>query len=73
MSVHPKPLQRQSVLLVSRVFNEKTHAALVAKKDEFKFQVGTILFVQLITQWFKMMNIKDKTACIRLRDDLRAP
>ena len=38
LSVYPKPLQRQSVPLVCRVFNEKTHAALVAHKMSLSFR-----------------------------------
>ena len=72
-SVYPKPLQRQSVPLVCKVFNEKTSAALLSLNNQFQFQEGTIIFINLVSQWFKMMNIKDKYACIRLKDDLRAP
>ena len=71
--MNPKPLQRQNVPFVCQVFNEKTHAALVALSNKFHFQEGTHLFINLICKWFKMMNVKDKYTCHRLRDDLRAP
>ena len=72
-SVNPKPLQRQSVPLVHQVFHEKTVAAMKALKDKLNIQEGTILFIEMISNWFKMLNIKDKFVHQRLRDNLRAP
>jgi len=72
-SVYPKPLQRQSVQLVYQVFNEKTVAALKACQKELDISDGTITFISLISQWFTMMNVKDKYACVRLLDKLRSP
>ena len=72
-SVNPKPLQRQSVPLVYQVFNEKTVAAMKALKDKLKIQEGTILFIEIISNWLKMMNIKDKFVHQRLRDNFCAP
>lgn len=72
-SVYPKPLQRQSVQLVFQVFNEKTVAALKTFQKELNINDGTIVFISLISQWFTMMNVKDKYACVRLRDNLRSP
>ena len=72
-SVFPKPLQRQSVPLVCQVFHEKTIAAFRALKSTIDYQEGTIKFITLITNWFKMMNVKDKFSTIHLRDPFRAP
>lgn len=72
-SVYPKPLQRQSVPLVSQVFNDKTVAALIALKSMLKISEGTIVFVRMISNWFKMMNVKGKFSGIHLRDDCRSP
>ena len=72
-SVHPKPLQRQSVPLVCQVFNDKTVAAFKSLKTTINCSEGTVIFIELITNWFKMMNIKDKYSCIRYRDELREP
>ena len=72
-SVFPKPLQRQSVPLVCQVFHEKTIAALKALKNTINPQEGTIRFITLVTNWFKMMNVKDKFGAINLRDPFRAP
>ena len=72
ISVHPKPLQRQSVPLVYQVFNEKTVAAFKALNSLLKPQEGTVFFIQLVSEWFRMMNVKDKFQCHRLLDDFRA-
>ena len=36
-------------------------------------QEGTIRFITMVTNWFKMMNVKDKFGTINLRDPFRAP
>ena len=50
----------QSVPLVCKVFKEKTLAALTASQ-KLKINEGSIcVFVQIITNWFKMMSNEDK-------------
>ena len=70
-AVNPKPLQRQSINLVSHVFNDKTCAAFRTKEliQKLKFSEGTVVFVSLIMEWYKMMNIKSKYACTRFNDE----
>jgi hypothetical protein len=63
-----KPLQRQSVPLVYKVFNEKTVAALKTLQQKLSVKDGTILFVSLISNWFKVMNVKDKLAAVKKRE-----
>ena len=72
-AVHPKPLQRQSVPLVYKVFNEKTSCALQTLQGELKPSAGTFIFVKLISDWFTMMNIKDQFTQTRLKDRKRQP
>ena len=50
----------------------KTHAAFSALQEGSIFK-RTPVFIHLITQWFKMMNVKDKSSCSRLKDESRAP
>ena len=75
IAINPKPLQRQSVPLVCSVFNDKTVTAFKAMKENktFKFSEGTVVFIELITKWLKMMNVKDTVSHIKLRDEARAP
>ena len=72
-SVFPKPLQRQSVPLVCQVFNDKTVAALTALQTSLCINDGTIVFVRIVSDWFKMMNVKDRFSGIASRDDCRSP
>ena len=71
IAVYPKPLQRQIVTLVCQVFNNKTVAALTTLKNKLKINEGTIIFVPMITSWFRMRNVKDKYSCIHMRDEFR--
>ena len=48
-SVHTKPLQRQSVPLVSQVFDDKIVAAFKASEGSIKYNEGTVIFIQLVT------------------------
>ena len=72
-AVFPKPLQRQSVSLVCQVFNEKTVAAMITLHTKLKINDGTIEFIRFITNWFKMLDVKDKFVVIHLRDNCRRP
>ena len=71
--VFPKPLQRQSVPLVCQVFHEKTIAVFKALKNRVNPPEGTIRFITLVANWFKMMKVKYKFGAINLRDPFRAP
>ena len=73
LSLNPKPLQRQNVPFVCQIFNDKTVAALVALKDELNLNTGTEIFVRIITNWFKMLNIKSASTYIRERDHCKEP
>lgn len=72
-AVYPKPLQRQSVPFVCQIFNDKTVAALSTLKDKLAISEGTIIFVKLITDWFHMMNVKDRYSGMNMRDECRQP
>ena len=72
-AVYPKPLQRQSVPFVCQIFHDKTVAALSTVKDKLGLSEGTIIFVKLITDWFHMMNVKDRYSGINMHDECRQP
>ena len=74
-AVSPKPLQWQSIDLVSKVFNDKTIAALQLNELKKKFGIseGTSIFVSLISNWYKIMNVKSKYLHIHQRDEDREP
>ena len=70
-SVYPKPLQRQNVALVCQVFNDKTVAAMISLQTKLHISEGTINWITLITQWFKMMSVKSKYLGSRFNDEYR--
>ena len=74
VSVTPKPIERQRVSTVLEVFNEKTIAALKAHSgvDEDDVQ-GTIAFLEMILDFWKIVNVKGPYEDVNLRDPLRAP
>ena len=69
-AVYPKLFQRQSILLGCQVFNVKTAAAL---KNIKKQPENIIVFAQMITNWSKTMNFKDKYFCVKMEHDFRSP
>ena len=66
-------LQRQSVPFVCQIFHDKTVTALSTVKDKLGLSEGTIIFVKLITDWFHMMNVKDRYSGINMRHECRQP
>ena len=72
-SVYPKPLQRQNTQLVCQVFNSKTIAAMRTLKTKLEINEGTILWIELITQWYKIMSVKSKYQASRFNDYFREP
>ena len=71
--MHYKPPQRQSVLLVYQVFTKKIVVDFKALKHLLKPVEDAVLFAQMISEWFRIMNVKDKFKCYRLLDDFREP
>jgi hypothetical protein len=72
-AVAPKILQRQCIDFVSRIFHDKTIAALQMSglKQKHRFSDGTMIFIKMVSRWYKMMNVKSKFSHLRLRDDNR--
>lgn len=69
-AIFPKILQRQSVPLVRKVFYDKTRFEAV--KDKLDFQVGTVKFFTLITNWFQLTSVKDRYSAMKCTDDRHA-
>ncbi|CAK8685253.1 unnamed protein product [Clavelina lepadiformis] len=61
------------LLYTCQIFNDKTVAALSTLKDKLGINEGTIIFVKLITDWFHMMNVKDRYSGINMRNECRQP
>lgn len=58
--MHYKPPQRQSVLLVYQVFTKKIVVDFKALKHLLKPVEDAVLFAQMISEWFRIMNVRDK-------------
>ena len=69
VSVTPKPIERQRVSTVLQVFHEKTITAL---KEHSENVDGTINFLEIILEFWNIVNVKSTYADIVLRDPLRA-
>ena len=54
-------------------FNEKTVTAMISLQKKLSINDGTIKFTRLVTNWFHIMNVKDKYTCIKLKDSFRSP
>lgn len=71
-SMHYKPPQRQSVLLlVYQVLTEKIVVDFKVLKHLLKPVEDAVLFAQMISEWFRIMNVKDKFKCYCLLGDFR--
>ena len=71
VSVTPKPIERQKVSTVLEVFHEKTIAAL-KQHNELQDVDGTVEFLELILEFWNIVNVKSPYANIVLLDPLRA-
>ena len=67
-AVHSKPIERQRVPTCLRVFCEETIAAFETK-DAVK---GTVTFLKMFVEFWKIVNVHQVGANVRLRDDLPA-
>ena len=72
-AVHPKPIERQRVPTCLRVFCEETIAALETHEGIDKDAVkGTVTFLKMFVEFWKIVNVHQVGANVRLCDDLCA-
>ena len=69
----PKALAETKRAFVCQIFHDKTVSVLSIVKDKLGLSEGTIIFVKLITDWFHMINVKDRYFGINMRDEYRQP
>lgn len=74
-SLNPSNLERQNVKLALKIFSLSTAAALRAcgPKLQLEHVAGTAEFLELITKWWSIVNVKTCNKGIRLRDELQSP
>ena len=71
--VAPKPVERQRVSTALRVFSEKTCAALTHHPEIKTSTTDTVVFIQKVLKFWKIVNVKAPGLDKRLNDVLRAP
>ena len=72
VAVAPRPVERQRVELVLRVFSEKTAAALKTHPD-MKDTEDTVIFIMKVVKFWKICNVRRKGEDRRLNEPLRSP
>ena len=72
VSVFPKPIERQKVVHCAKIFSESVIAALKSSNKMGELD-GTIGFLELVMNFWKVVNVKGLTADIRFNDPLRSP
>ena len=74
VAVSPKPIERQKVETCLRVFCDETISAMETHTGMSGAGAeGTILFLKLVTKFWKIMNVRSKNEHIFKRDDDKAP
>ncbi|MEL7307551.1 MAG: hypothetical protein AAGK05_06510 [Pseudomonadota bacterium] len=69
-SIYPSPLERQKVSLALKIIDDKTIAALKSLKSEDA--QPTIEMLQIISQWWKIVNVKSVVESKRFNDSYRS-
>ena len=75
VAVSPKPIERQRVSTVLKVFNEKTHRALMHHSGMEKYEgvIDTAIFIIKVLTWWKILNVRSNFQDSRLNDERLAP
>lgn len=74
-ALYPSNIERQNVKLALQVFNDYVVTALktLGKDKNLKHHNETAEFVKIISDWWKVVNVKTPRKGIRLKDPLQTP
>ncbi|XP_077492101.1 uncharacterized protein LOC144103021 [Amblyomma americanum] len=74
-SLNPSNIERQNVKLALRIFSPSTAAALRAcgPRLELDYVSGTAQFLETITKWWNIVNVKTCNKGTRVREELQSP
>ena len=72
-SCWPTKLERQTLHLALRIFNEQTTAAIQIQNSNRKIKSQTEDFIRLICSVWKVFNVNTPTKGLRHRDNLSLP
>ena len=73
--LHPTNIERVNVRLAMAATHESTVSALryFSQQEEYRAFTGTADFLELLSRWFSVVNVKTAYTHVRLRDPMRAP
>ena len=69
--MNPSNIQRTSTQLANSVFNEKVPAAMNCYN--YATWKDTILFIDFITKWWKIINVRSSAVGIQKNDRFKEP
>lgn len=73
-SVYPSKLERQKVVLAVNIFHESTRVAVKSMLESgVTKHSGTFEFLEIISHWWDIVNVKDQFAGIRTRNEFMKP
>ena len=73
IAVYPKVIERQRVQPCLNVFCDKTAIALELYGEKHQTDVkGTVVLLQTVCKWWKILNVKQKGLDSRFKDPLQA-
>ena len=71
-AVAPKPIERQKVSTCLKVFSERTYHAIVNHSRLNSSKVDTAIFLQIVINWWKILNVKSRNRSVAKNDALCA-
>lgn len=72
-ALYPTNIQKQNVSLALRIFNDKNIAALKLGLENNQMTHETCKFVEIISTWWKMVNVQSAFEGLRFNDPYREP
>ncbi|XP_049269019.1 uncharacterized protein LOC119382267 [Rhipicephalus sanguineus] len=74
-ALFPTDIEKQNVKLALQVLNETVPPALreIGNKHNLYHVEGTAMFIEIITKWWKVVNVKTPSKGARLRDEFQEP
>ena len=71
VSIAPKPIERQRVSTVLKVFSEKTHAALISCTQIDNSRLETAAFIHKVLTWWTIINVRSRGKDVKHRNPLQ--
>ena len=73
VAVYPRPIERQRVDTCLKIFSAKTATSLKIYGADHNVDVkGTVMFLEKVSKWWTILNVKQKGIDVRNREPLQA-